>query len=512
MEKNFREFLSEMGFGEEDAKKIESIRTIIGKDIDEDIQSKIKELSERGVKDKDQIMDAIKDLQDKVESNRDVSNKNVFGKDLEPLEKSLRKMHESILSGNSPQKGEFEATSLRAATVMTLADVVSVAPDFVSTTVDKKIHAAPSPRLGVVARLNKGQTRTQATKYTYLAGSEGNAAVTEEGALKPLYSTSYNNAEAVIKKIPVRIKVSDEFLEFTEFFNDLKTRAQREIFRALEKEVVAGEGGADHLLGIIEVAPAFNVPALANTVSAPDISDAIFAQMTQIEMLGFDANVCFINSLDYAKLQLIKDSTNRPMTAEVMAKINQLTFVIVGSDIIPAGDTLVMDDRYWQLFVNEIKTKEGYGVQKVGTEYYSDIDLNLRTIIFELYAKSYCPAVELGAICYDSIATIQEAIAKTTGVTVPEPVTPEISATSLQEFDKDGDIQHSIVTASGEWTVVNDNVADTWFTVEAAGNTVCVIVTANSGVAAPARTGSFTVTLTGTTLTDTIIVAQAANV
>ena len=69
------------------------------------------------------------------------------------------------------------------------------------------------------------------------------------------------------------------------------------------------------------------------------------------------------------------------------------------------------------------------------------------------------------------------------------------------------------MTASGEWTVANDDESDTWFTVEKVdSDTVCVVCSANSESEAPARSGSFTVALTSdSTVKKTITVSQAAN-
>ena len=120
-----------------------------------------------------------------------------------------------------------------------------------------------------------------------------------------------------------------------------------------------------------------------------------------------------MNFLDYAALKFSKEATtNRPMSAENLARLEGITIVPVDANSIAKGKVLVMDDMYWQLFVNELIVREGYGVSKVGTEYLSDLDVNVRTIIFELFVKSYCPAPELASMVYDNIATIKTAIAK----------------------------------------------------------------------------------------------------
>ena len=94
-----------------------------------------------------------------------------------------------------------------------------------------------------------------------------------------------------------------------------------------------------------------------------------------------------------------------------------------------------------------------------------------------------------------------------------ETVTPAIDATNVAQFTKNGGTKHSAVTASGEWTVANDDESDTWFTVEKVdSDTVCVVCSANSESEAPARSGSFTVALTSdSTVKKTITVSQAAN-
>ncbi len=94
-----------------------------------------------------------------------------------------------------------------------------------------------------------------------------------------------------------------------------------------------------------------------------------------------------------------------------------------------------------------------------------------------------------------------------------ETVTPAIDATNVAQFTKNGGTKHSAVTASGEWTVSNDDESDTWFTVEKVDDdTVCVVCSANRESEAPARSGSFTVALTSdSTVKKTITVSQAAN-
>lgn len=128
--------------------------------------------------------------------------------------------------------------------------------------------------------------------------------------------------------------------------------------------------------------------------------------------------------------------------------------------------------------------------------------VNFRTYSICLPMKDEC----IGAI-------VSDAPTGGTASTTDETVTPAIDATNVAQFTKNGGTKHSKVTASGEWDVANDDANDDWFTVEKVDDdSVCVVCSANSETDAPARSGSFTVALTGDgTVTKTITVSQAAN-
>lgn len=326
------------------------------------------------------------------------------------FEKSCRALFDAIKKGD--RKGpEFVEVSVRAATVMDYATQYTNAPDGTAISIDRRVHAAPEGNDAVVSRLNRGASSAKVARFLELDSEEGGAAITAEGQLKPLYSVTYKDGEATGKKIAVRIKVTEEFEDFTEFYNDLLMRARREIVRTIADEVVNGAGGASHLTGITTAAPAYTLSALNGEVPVPNIIDAILAMATQIRSLHFSPNVAFVNPLDYSKIQFEKDSTGRPLGAESVARLGDIE--LVKSDSIAQGYALVMDDRYWKLFVSDIIVKEGYGVQKVGAEYYSDLELNMRTLIFEAKnVLSFIPSTEAGSVCYEAVATVLSAIEK----------------------------------------------------------------------------------------------------
>ena len=400
------ELLSKRGnLSEEDKSTLTDLLEATRKMAELNENEKIKSLATK--EEIESLRSTIHTIEDLLKNN---SKDNKRNEDETDFKKSCRALFEAIQKGDRKDK-EFIEVSVRAASVMDYATQYTNAPDGTAISIDRRVHSAPDSSDAIVGRLNRGASNARVAKYLELNTEEGGAAVTAEGALKPLYSVTYKEGEATGKKIAVRIKVTEEFEDFTEFYNDLLMRARRELVKTIAEEVVNGEGGASHLKGITSTAPSYTITALNGTVASPNIVDAILAMATQIRSLHFSPNVAFVNPLDYSKIQFEKDGGGRPIGAENIARLGGIQ--LVESDTIKQGNALVMDDRYWKLFVSDIVVKEGYGVQKVGNDYLSDLELNMRTLIFEAKnVLSFIPSTEAGSIVYESLATVLAAINK----------------------------------------------------------------------------------------------------
>ena len=94
-------------------------------------------------------------------------------------------------------------------------------------------------------------------------------------------------------------------------------------------------------------------------------------------------------------------------------------------------------------------------------------------------------------------------------------VAPTITSDDAVVFAKTASTKNvTVSTTDGTvWTVVNDDpTGDAWLTVTKVGDAVTVAATANNAEAAPERVGSFTISITGSTVTKVVTVTQAANV
>ena len=113
-------------------------------------------------------------------------------------------------------------------------------------------------------------------------------------------------------------------------------------------------------------------------------------------------------------MKFAKDTSGRSIFADEIARLGEIELIPVSSNTLPQDKVLVMDDRYWNLFINSVSVKDGYGVQAItkgaSTTYVSDLEVNQRTLVFETYVKSYIPGAEVGSTCWGSVAAIKTAI------------------------------------------------------------------------------------------------------
>lgn len=401
------EFLSTTNFSEKEKEGIRGIFNAMSEESKLAFEERAKELATRS--DIEGLKTAIKEIEDSMaqRSHNDEPQDDAFKASLRAYFNDIKEKKNDV---------RFSPVSVRAASVMTLA---GQSPNYgvgIKIDYDTRVHSAPSTKDSLSLRLNKGATSTAITRYVQLNGKEGTAEVVAEGALKPLMSFSYVDAQAVTQKLAVKIKVTDEFEDFTEFFEDVRTRARRELLNVVENEVAVGNGSAGHLQGIAVAngGASYSDTSLNGTVTAPNLVDVILAMAKQINGLGFSANVAFVNYSDYATLKFAKDSTGRSIFADEIARLGEIELIPVSSNTLPQDKVLVMDDRYWNLFINSVSVKDGYGVQAItsggSTTYVSDLEVNQRTLVFETYVKSYIPGAEVGSTCWGSVAAIKTAI------------------------------------------------------------------------------------------------------
>jgi HK97 family phage major capsid protein len=224
---------------------------------------------------------------------------------------------------------------------------------------------------------------------------DGNAALTAEGAVKPLIDFDLQSEVSNAEKYADKIKVSTEMLEDIDFIaaaieNELRYKVDIVVDAALLADLVA-------------YAPAFTLTTIETTT--PGIADAILAAATQVRTFNFLANFAFINPVDWANMMLYKSTTgeytNPIWISDNMAVIGGVT--VVATNQIPAGDLLIGD---MSKFV--VRNYKPFTIQYGYVN--DDFERNLVTIIGERRIHDYVSANHVNAFVYDTFSNIQTAI------------------------------------------------------------------------------------------------------
>ncbi len=130
----------------------------------------------------------------------------------------------------------------------------------------------------------------------------------------------------------------------------------------------------------------------------------------QIDELLFTANTIMMHPVDVRKMKLVKDNQGRyvlpPFTTSNGTYIDNMR--IVPNRKIALGYALVGDFSKFNAFMLEDLMID------IGLD-GDDFTKNRRTILAEMELGSFMSEIEVGAFCYDAIATV------ITAITVPTP-------------------------------------------------------------------------------------------
>ncbi len=179
------------------------------------------------------------------------------------------------------------------------------------------IDTAPKQRLFIRDLIAPGTTASNTIYWVQQTGFTNNAAAVEENTTKP-----YSNIEFAEKITPVRtiahlFKASKQILDD---FSQLQSQVDAEMRFGLkyveEQEILFGDGTGAHLEGIIPQASAF---AAAFQVDNQNGIDDLRLAMLQAQLARFPASGHVLHFIDWAKIELTKDTLGRYILANPAA-------------------------------------------------------------------------------------------------------------------------------------------------------------------------------------------------
>ncbi len=243
--------------------------------------------------------------------------------------------------------------------------------------------------------------------WTEKFNPQGQAGWLAEGGVKPLISFEWKEYESYAKKVAAKIKVSTEALQDVDWLAaEIETELQYQVDIAVDAGLLSGTGdgtsGATQLKGLTEYAPGYVLTNIVTT-DANDY-DAIRAAYTQPQSLNFLPSHVFINPIDAANMDLVKDDNGRPLVKEYRDSNNRIfRLQPVETNQIPVGSFLLGDMSRFK-----VRNYQPFAV------YYGwvndDFEKNLVTIIGERRLHDFVATNDLGAFVYDTFANVKTAI------------------------------------------------------------------------------------------------------
>lgn len=188
--------------------------------------------------------------------------------------------------------------------------ITVVAGGLVAPTRDNAVATMPMQRLAIRALLTLATTESDVIKYAKQTVRTNNAEAVAPGAAPAAASVyTYAEAEAVVRKIVAFVHASDEALaDAGQLQSLIDSELRYDLDMEEEAQLLSGDGNGQNLSGLITEASAFS--AAAGLPNATHL-DRLRLGMLQCALAGYAATGMTISPVDWAAIDLLKDTTGR---------------------------------------------------------------------------------------------------------------------------------------------------------------------------------------------------------
>lgn len=234
--------------------------------------------------------------------------------------------------------------------------------------------------------------------------AQGTSALTAEGALLPLVSAELRSETVTAYLIGAYEKISIQMLDDIDFMSAfIEQELKYKVSIAVDNLLISGSGSST-IKGVTVYAVQYTNTSIS-TSNANDF-DAIRAVIGQMKALNFAPTNIFINPVDGANMDLVKDNYGRPIAMEYMEGGNLFRIPVIESNQITAGYVLVADmTKFWVL--NLLGFQMQYGWEN------DDFTKNLVSVTGIRRVASYASLNHLNGFVYDTFVNIKTALAPT---------------------------------------------------------------------------------------------------
>lgn len=179
------------------------------------------------------------------------------------------------------------------------------------------IDTAPKQRLFIRDLIAPGRTGSSAIFWVQQTGFTNAARVVDENTAKPYSDIQFATKITPVTTIAHMFKASKQILDdFAQLQSTVDAEMRYGLKYAEEQEILFGDGTGIHLHGIIPQASAFD-PAFS--VEMQNGIDDLRLAMLQAQLARFPASGHVLHFIDWAKIELTKDSLGRYILANPAA-------------------------------------------------------------------------------------------------------------------------------------------------------------------------------------------------
>lgn len=211
--------------------------------------------------------------------------------------------------GETTPRGRADMT-IKAAITSVTTDTDGAAGDLVQTTRLPGVQALPQRRMTVRDLITPGNMDGNALEYVKETGFTNNAGMVAEGDKKPESSMKFDLVSTTAKVIAHYMKASRQILsDASQLASLIDGRLRYGLAFKEEQQLLNGDGTGQNLLGIIPQATAFAAPF--DPAGTETNIDNIRLAFLQAELAEFPSTGVVMNPIDWARIELLKDTTGR---------------------------------------------------------------------------------------------------------------------------------------------------------------------------------------------------------
>lgn len=355
------------------------------------------------------VVEQIRSIAAKLDRIEGMQNRGLSANEKFQLRRMLNENKDKVLEAvrsSFPMSVEITFSAARAAAMMTTSNVVSgaAAGTGVNLEWDNEIAFIRYPKNFILDIIRSTQVtkvpqnivkREQDTR-------EGDAAITAEGAVKPLVSYTFEDKIYQRIKIAAHMEWTEEFeSDFESLFNAIVELFESDVIRKWNQIILSR---------IVAAAPLYLGSTLDGTIPHPNIYSVIGAGILQIQSMNFDPDVILMNPADIWAMNLTQDTTGQVIVPPIMVGSNQIAGLALHvSNDVAAGHILIGQASTWR----ERHTGCIVRLGMINDQFIR----NEKSIVGEIYSLPYIAERDKAAWVYLDIAAVEEALA----VPVPDP-------------------------------------------------------------------------------------------